>query len=357
MTLNFTSVGVMSGTSLDGVDMACCSFDYKDETWSYELIKAQTIIYDQHWKNLLSNAFNMSGSDLSKLHASYGKLLGQEIRKFISENNLRTNLISSHGHTVFHNPREGYTLQIGDGSSIAAITGIETVCDLRTTDVAMGGQGAPLVPIGDKFLFGGHKFCLNLGGISNVSYDEDDKRKAFDICPVNMALNHIAARKGQEFDIGGELAMLGSLDNTLLSKLNNLPFYNEKGPKSLGREWFEQNFLPLIDNTSYKAEDILHTLAVHIAMKISEVLPESPGTTMLVTGGGAHNSFLVETIEEHVSRKGIHVVIPDKNIIDYKEAVIFAFLGVLRKNNIPNALSSVTGARRDSVGGCIYSGK
>ncbi|MFN5325560.1 MAG: anhydro-N-acetylmuramic acid kinase [Bacteroidota bacterium] len=348
--------GVMSGTSLDGLDIAFCRFVAQGPQVGFELVYAETVPYDQEQKAQLSGAFHLDGSALIKLHADFGKFIGETVMRVGEENGCFPDLISSHGHTVFHRPDLGYTYQMGSGASIAAVSGVDTVCDFRTTDVALGGQGAPLVPIGDQLLFGGHRFCLNLGGIANISYEEGGEIIAFDICPANMALNLLANQAGLDFDNKGELAMSGQLNNQLLDKLNGLDLYKTKGPVSLGREWFEEQFMPLILQNEIPLPDRLRTISEHIALRISSVLFDSPGTTMLTTGGGAFNDFLVETIEEKVSSHGIHVVVPDAEIVAFKEAIVFALLGWLRTQEDVNTLASVTGAKNNSIGGCVYLG-
>lgn len=356
MNQKMTVAGVMSGTSLDGLDIAICSFEDISGRWVFEIIAAETFPYSPEWQNDLSSAFNSSAENLAKLHAKYGKYIGECLEVFFSEEGVYPQLISSHGHTVFHQPQNGFTFQLGSGAEIAASTGIDTVSDFRSTDIALGGQGAPLVPIGDHLLFGGHKFCLNLGGIANISYEKNNERIAFDICPANMPLNFLASKLGKEFDEDGEIAMAGTVNSELLSKLNALDFYSADAPKSLGREWFEKNFLPIIDDDKYSVEDRMRTVAEHIGIQIANTLFLSPGTTMLTTGGGAFNNLLIEVIEEQVSRHGIHVVVPDNNIVQFKEAIIFAFLGLLRIRKEPTALASVTGAKMDSPGGALYLG-
>lgn len=356
MALPITVAGVMSGTSLDGLDIAVCRFEPLSSRWAFDVLDTRTIPYSEEWREKLSMAFTATGHDLAGLHARFGNYIGSCVKQFCDEKMLRPDYISSHGHTIFHQPDKGFTLQIGSGAHIAAVSGIDTVCDFRTTDVALGGQGAPLVPVGDQILFGGHQFCLNLGGIANISFDKNQQRIAYDICPANMVLNYLSQQAGRSFDKDGELAADGIIIPALLEQMNSLSFYRKDPPKSLGREWFESEFLPAIENESYSIPDRLRTVTEHIGIQIANSLFLSPGTTMLTTGGGAYNNLLVEVIEEQVSRHGIHVVVPDATIVEFKEAIIFAFLGVLRVNNLPNALASVTGAAKDSIGGAVYRG-
>lgn len=356
MAFKYKVAGIMSGTSLDGLDIALCRFEEQNNKWSFEVIGTSTIPYTGEWKQRLAEAYHSDAVTLAQLHFDFGHYIGECVREFCNEIDEEPDLISSHGHTIFHQPEKGFTFQVGSGAAIAAASGIDTVCDLRATDVALGGQGAPLVPIGDAQLFGGHRFCLNLGGIANISFDKGDLRVAFDICPANMALNYLAEKTGLAFDEGGELAMSGNVLPDLLEQLNKLDFYQQTPPKSLGWEWFQQHFLPLIDNDKLSVEDRMRTVVEHIGIQISNCLSLSPGTTMLTTGGGAYNNLLIDVISDQVSRHGIHVVVPENQIVEFKEAIIFGFLGVLRITDNFNSLASVTGASFDSIGGAVYKG-
>ncbi|MBL0342295.1 MAG: anhydro-N-acetylmuramic acid kinase [Bacteroidetes bacterium] len=271
MAFEFKVAGIMSGTSLDGLDIALCRFIEQQSKWSFEVIGTSTIPYSGEWKKRLSEAIKSDGATLAQLHFDFGHYIGACVREFSDAIGEEPDLVSSHGHTVFHQPEKGLTFQLGSGAAIAASTGLDTVCDLRSTDVALGGQGAPLVPIGDLHLFGGHRFCLNLGGIANISFDEKEHRVAFDICPANMALNYLAELTGLAYDEGGELAMRGEIIPELLQQLNQLQFYHQKPPKSLGWEWFQQNFLPLISTTNFSVEDRMRTVIEHIEFKYQTV--------------------------------------------------------------------------------------
>ncbi len=347
---SYLSIGCMSGTSLDGLDLAACRFSF-DSSWSFEIVKAVTIPYSHKWVNKLATATSMNALDLALLNNEYGKFIGKSVADFCSDIPEKPDLVSSHGHTIFHQPKERLTLQIGNGASIAAYSGLPTACDFRSLDVALKGQGAPLVPIGDELLFGEYEFCLNLGGIANVSFSEDDERKAFDICPVNMAFNHFIKKLGYEYDLDGNLGRAGNIQDELLLLLNDLEFYQQNGPKSLGREWFENQFLPLIYSFQLTPEDILRTLYEHVSDQISRAVDQYPKGQILITGGGAHNVFLIELFSEKTKHK---TIVPSEQIIDFKEAVIFAFLGILRLRNEVNCLKSVTGSHHDHSGGVIY---
>ena len=348
--MHLTVVGLMSGTSLDGLDLCCVSFDF-DGTWHYRIIKAESVDYPAELRDKLASAQTMTAQEYARLHSDYGLYLGEQVRDFLQRNQLKVDLIASHGQTIFHQPSVRFTAQIGSGAGIAAVTGIDTVCDFRTTDVALGGQGAPLVPIGDAILFGQYDACLNLGGFSNISYAEGDKRLAYDISPVNYVLNHYAGKRGLAFDRDGALARSGKVDATLLEQLNALPFYTQNGPKSLGREWVEAEVYPLIEARGLSVEDVLATFVEHVSLQIARHVRHGQ---VLVTGGGARNVFLIERMQANAPQ--VRYVVPDALTIDFKEALIFALLGALYVADHPNCLATVTGAAHDNIGGCLYKG-
>jgi anhydro-N-acetylmuramic acid kinase len=288
-----------------------------------------------------------------ELHSEYGRFIGEQTNLFLKETGFTPDLIGSHGHTVFHQPEKHFTFQIGNGADIAASTQINTVADFRTGDVALGGQGAPLVPVGDQLLFSEYKYCLNLGGFANISFEKNKQRIAFDICPENFILNYFSEKQGFAFDRDGELGRKGKVDNDLLKKLNQLDFYQTNPPKSLGREWVEQVFMPVLNGFKITEEDKLRTVYEHIAQQITRTVSgKGDGNEkMLVTGGGAFNAFLYELISK---KAPIELVIPSNEIVNFKEALIFAFLGVLKITGQINCLSSVTGATRDHSSGVVF---
>lgn len=345
-----TALGIMSGTSLDGVDLALCSFKYNDEKWEYKIIDATTLPYSDEWKMKIQKAHQLSAYEFQLLHNEYGRYLGTLCNQFLKNQNIQPILIASHGHTIFHNPDLGLTFQLGHGVEIAAITEIDTISDFRVNDVALGGQGAPLVPIGDELLFNNFDFCLNFGGIANISTKINGKRVAWDICVANMAFNYISNQLGFEYDDKGQLAKQGKSVKQLLEQLNALPFFELSAPKSLGREFFEMQMKPLLDECNASPYDKLHTLVQHTAHQIAKNIHEK-NVTILCTGGGAHNSFLIETLGKLSKNKWI---LPDNKTINFKEALIFGFLGILRLNNQINCLQSVTGAKKDTCCGIIY---
>ena len=350
MTKKTNIIGLMSGSSLDGIDLVDVDF-WNDGKWHIEIVAKDNYDYDNDWRKKLSDAFYYDKNQLQNIDYQYGKLLGQVTKQFIDKFNLKPEFVASHGHTIFHKPQEHYTLQIGDGQALANECGITVINDFRTEDVLKGGQGAPLVPIGDKLLFSDYPICLNIGGIANVSYDVDSQRIAYDICIANQALNYLASRLSMPYDKDGLIAHSGLIDNQLLSTLNSHPFYSQNYPKSLGREFFEDNIKPLLENRVDIA-NLMATFVEHIAIQIGESVMTFPETSqLLITGGGAKNKFLVERIQAHTKH---HVVVPSDDIIDYKEALVFAFLGLLRSRNEINVLKSVTGAESDSSSGKIF---
>ena len=342
------AIGLMSGTSLDGIDLVYVKF-LKNEYSFFEIIHAETVSYTAEWKLLLQQAMHLSSDALLDLDVVYGKHLGSVLVDFISNYKItEIDFIASHGHTVLHQPEEGITLQIGSGVEIAKITQQKVVSDFRTQDVKLGGQGAPLVPIGDELLFSKYDFCLNLGGFSNVSFKKESKRIAFDICPVNIVLNHYANKIGLEYDENGSIASEGALNRSLLEKLNTLAFYNKEAPKSLGLEWVQQEIFPLIDAIEEDVASVLRTFVAHIAIQISKIIKDSD--SVLITGGGVFNSFLMQEIENY---SNIKIVQASDTLINYKEALIFALLGVLKIDNQINCLKSVTGAHKNHSSGVV----
>lgn len=344
----------MSGTSLDGIDLVCCDFKSSTNKYSYEVIHSKCIKYNSDWKNKLNNAIELSALELQLLDIELAEKFSKEIILFIEENKIENvDLISSHGHTIFHQPEKKLSLQIGAGHIISENCKIDTVCDFRKEDIAKGGQGAPLVPIGDQFLFSIYDYCLNIGGIANVSFQLNEKRIAYDICAANMVFNHFANHKNLEFDKDGLLASSGEINNELLEQLNSLEYYHKSFPKSLGKEWVFEILIKIIDQFEISIENKLRTFTEHIALQIAANCSTwgDSRTNMLVTGGGAYNKFLIERIQAHTSTE---IIIPDEITVDFKEAIIFAFLGYLKYNDINNCLSSVTGASNDHSSGVIY---
>ncbi len=350
MTLKYI-IGTMSGTSLDGLDIACCSFARGKNRWEYTIKEAITIPYTPDLVNLLKGAAGCSGMELIERHHEYGKYIGSEVLHFLELKKCKADLIASHGHTVFHQPGKGIAFQLGNGAAIAAFTGISTVSDFRILDVAHGGQGAPLVPFGDRLLFGEYDACLNLGGFSNISFEKGNRRIAYDICPVNTVINLLSQKAGFAMDKNGAMAAGGMIIPPLLSELNDIEYYRKQFPKSLGLEWLEQQVLPLIAAHRTGIPDLLRTVYEHISLQIAVALNSTGGKNVLVTGGGACNNFLMDLIAK---KTRIRLIIPEEKTVHYKEALIFGLLGMLRYLGEINSYSSVTGASRDLSLGVVH---
>lgn len=343
------AIGLMSGSSLDGLDLALVRFTSDEDRYSYAILEAETMPYPATWSERLAKAFLSKPEDLRPLDLEYGAYLGKCVKDFVTKHNVKPDLIASHGHTVFHRPEKRYTLQIGDGQALADNCGFLTINDFRSEDVLKGGQGAPLVPIGDKLLFGDYDICLNIGGIANLSFDMNGRRIAYDICIANQALNWLAQREGFDYDKDGMLARSGKINEELLNSLNDNMFYRQHPPKSLGREFFESHQKQHLE--TYATNDAMATFVEHIAQQIGHSISSLTPGKMLITGGGAHNIYLIERIQHYTKH---HVVVPDAQTVDYKEALIFAFLGLLRLEGLTNVLCSVTGAPSDSCSGHIW---
>lgn len=348
---SYTVIGVMSGTSLDGMDLVYHTL-FWDNQWHYKIHAAETVPYTEEWKIILSDLPNKPVAEIKKLDANYTIYLAEIIQKFIEKYQINNvDLVASHGHTALHQPNLGITYQIGNLPIIAEILNTQVVCDFRVQDVALGGQGAPLVPIGDALLFAEYDFCLNLGGFANLSTTVNKNRIAYDICPVNIALNYYMQKLGKDFDDKGQLAATGKINQTLLNSCNALPFYKKSYPKSLGYEWVLENIFPKIEKYNLKIPDILRTLIAHISYQITHEINKKRHAKVLVTGGGAFNDFLISEINKRTKNK---LVIPDPKIIAFKEALIFGLLGVLKLREETNCLSSVTGAIKNHSTGKIY---
>lgn len=352
---NYTMIGLMSGTSGDGLDIAYCSYELHDQ-WSYEILDAVTIPFPKELGTQLMNCHRLSALELALLDVDFGKWMGEKVREYCSEKQIKPMAVCSHGHTVFHQPSRGLSLQIGNGWALHQASGQKVINDFRMQDVQLGGQGAPLVPIGDRLLFTTINFCINLGGIANISMESAGKRIAFDTCPFNLLLNAQANALGAEYDKDGAWAKEGVLNEKLLKALNELPYYNISDAKSLGREDLENDFIPLISSSGLTEKDILRTLVEHYAFQIAKIIKQHQSTdqpSVLITGGGAYNSFFVEQLDRQLDNKWINTFATPE-LIEFKEALVFGFLGVLRLRNESNCLASVTGASKDSSGGVIY---
>ena len=344
----YFAIGLMSGTSLDGLDICYAKFQ-NITNWEFEILKTETIPYSLEWKNRLQNAILLSAEDLLALDKEYGFYLGEKTQEFISKNNITDlDFIASHGHTVFHQPQRKFTLQIGDGRAIKLTTKKPVIYDFRSQDVLMGGNGAPLVPIGDELLFSQYDACLNLGGFSNISLQKNHQRIAFDISPVNVVLNYFAEKLGKNYDENGDFARNGAINFKILEELNTLTFYQKPAPKSLGVEFVNSEIFPLLKDEI--PENIIATFTEHIAEQIAKVFNDNQLKTVLVTGGGTFNTYLLEKIR---GKSQTELIVPDENIINFKEALIFAFMGVLRLRNEVNVLCSATGSSENHCSGIL----
>ena len=405
-------IGLMSGSSLDGLDIAYVHLSPAPNQkspparggWEFQFVHTDCYAYPAGWRERLAGAVKLPARDYLLLHAEYGHWLGEQVLRFVAAHGLeyQVQLIASHGHTVFHEPAQRMTAQLGDGAAIAAVTGINVVSELRAMDVALGGQGAPIVPVGEGLLLGEYVLLLNLGGIANVSAQSTGAgpaaqggsagRVAFDVAPANRVLNELAGDAGLPFDNGGLLAASGKVDEVLLEKLNALPYYGQTYPKSLGNEFGLETVLPLVRGAGLRVADGLRTYVEHLAAQIGRAVEglgfsggkgpagesggkgadpagesggdgaaghegAGPAVKILVTGGGAHNGFLVERLRARLAELGVDVVVPEKALVDYKEALVMALIGVLRWREENNVLASVTGASRDSIGGAVWIGQ
>lgn len=365
----------MSGSSLDGLDIAYVHLNETAGAWTYEIQQTACYPYNSEWINKLEHAVSLGAIDYQLLHAEYGNFIGENVNRFINENSLQyqVQIVASHGHTTFHVPQKKMTAQLGDGAAIAAKTNINVVSDLRSMDVALGGQGAPIIPIGEKLLLSGYNFYLNLGGIANISTHVNSPGNsensandfiAFDICPANRVLNLLAQKEKKAFDENGEMAARGSVNLPLLNQLNQFGYYKLPFPKSLANDFGTNEVFPLIDRANCSTADALRTYVEHICMQIKNsaatILKKfefpSVGLKILATGGGAHNSFLVERLKLALQELNIELVIPEARLIDFKEALVIALIGALRWREENNVLASVTGASRSSVGGAVWIG-
>lgn len=361
----YRAIGLMSGSSLDGLDIAFTEFHENAGTWNYEILETGCYPYTPDLMQRLKNATALSARDYLLLHVEYGHYIGKEVNRFIEENGLQYQvaLIASHGHTTFHLPSQKMTAQLGDGAAIASETNLPVVTDLRALDVALGGEGAPIVPIGERLLLSGYDYFLNLGGIANITVN-GEKYIAFDVCAANRVLNMLADKIGKEFDEDGQLAASGKINFTILEKLNGLEYYKQPFPKSLANDFGTDTVFPILHNASLSIPDAMRTYVEHIVIQIKNVilnlnkqLPATGKQQLLATGGGALNTFLIERLTKELLAINIEIIVPEKELVNYKEAMIMAFIGVLRWRQEYNVLSSVTGAARDSINGALWTGQ
>ncbi len=364
----YRTIGLMSGSSLDGLDIAYVQLEENGGKWNYEIIQSACYPYSAEWYQKLSSATSLNALDYQLLHTEYGRYLGAQVNQFIRDNDLhfKVQLIASHGHTSFHVPEKRMTAQLGDGAAIAATTGINVISDLRSMDLALGGQGAPIVPIGEHLLWDRYDLFLNIGGIANISYRGPRQHIAFDICPANKVLNMLSSQAGRKYDEGGELAQAGRINVALLNQLNALSYYGHPYPKSLSNQFGTDRVFPMFAAAAIDTKDGLRTFVAHIAWQVknaiglikkAETLSAGTGLRLLATGGGVHNSFLMSCLTDELQTENVQIIIPDQHLVNYKEALIMALIGVLRWREENNVLASVTGASRNSIGGAIWMGQ
>lgn len=365
--MTYKAIGLMSGSSLDGLDIVFAHFTETAGKWTYEIVTADCYEYTDQWRERLRTATMLSARDYCLLDTDYGHYLGQMVNRFSEEKNvsLQADLIASHGHTTFHMPEARMTAQLGDGAALAAETSMAVISDLRAMDVALGGQGAPIVPVGESLLFPEYALFLNLGGIANLSCHRQDTVEAFDVCAANSVLNAMASRLGRSFDQDGVLAAGGRPNEALLTRLNRLAYYQQPWPKSLANSFGLESVLPLLDEEGISIQGKLSTYVEHIAIQVASAIRKllaegpiaSPTPRLLVTGGGAFNGFLIERLTRHLTPLGIEVVIPEEAVVIFKEALIMALLGILRWRERVTTLPAVTGASRPSIGGALWMGQ
>ncbi len=357
-------IGLMSGSSLDGLDIVYTILEEIGGKWGFSIEAEKCVPYDDAWRAKLQHPLQLTAADFLLLHSQFGHFTGKQVNLFIEENSLhhKIHFIASHGHTALHKPGERTTFQIGDGAAIAAATSLPVITDLRSLDVALGGQGAPIVPIGEKLLFPQHQLFLNIGGIANLSY-HNHSAVAFDVCPANRVLNALAAQAGDLYDHGGELARKGNVDEKLVSQLNNQDYYGKPYPKSLANEFGSEILMELITASGLSTEDALASYVAHIAQQVqlavAEIKSNHPAENidhLLVTGGGAFNHYLMEQLTNALGSVGVNVEVPHDYVVRNKEALIMALIGTLRWREETNVLHSVTGAERDSIGGALWMG-
>lgn len=386
---NYKVIGLMSGSSLDGLDIAYCNFEVIDGEITWQLLEKETVKFEEKWIARLAHLPVQSARVLAQTHAYFGRYMAELVNDFIKKNNITPDLIASHGHTIFHEPERYFTTQIGDGAALAALTGITTVCDFRTQDIALAGEGTPIAPAADRYLFSGYDFYLNIGGIANITCDVNGKYIAFDTSPANQVLNLLANEMGLPFDLNGEIARSGRMIHDLIDELNSVDYFHKKYPKSLDNNWIRQHIFPIIQKNNSKIADKLHTytrfIAIQIGESIKRIFEQESATLssdtlkvsddlgqdavkssdtfevsddkkyrMLATGGGTFNQFLIEQIQAECKALDVEIILPEREIIEYKEAILMGLMGVLRMEGLPNCFSSVTGAKMDTVGGAVY---
>lgn len=354
-------IGLMSGSSLDGLDICYAQFEESRGHWSAEMLHTACVPYTQEWIAQLRHAQQLNLADFLKLHTAYGRYVAQLVQSFIDEHALehKVHFVATHGHTVFHEPAAHTTFQLGDGATMAALLGLPVISDLRAMDVALGGQGAPIVPIGDRLLFGNFDILINIGGIANMSLHQGNQQYiAFDVCVANQALNALAQQMGHEYDASGAIAASGTVLPAILQQLSAHPFYAAAAPKSLSNAQAMDLVQAFILDENYSVPDKLNTICHLLVAQIAAAIPmATEARKALVTGGGAFNSYLMQLLQKQMAQQHIELIIPDEKIIAFKEALVMGLIGTLRWREDVNVLAAVTGAQRDSVSGALWMGQ
>jgi anhydro-N-acetylmuramic acid kinase len=346
----YQAIGIMSGSSLDGLDICAVKFTYESKQWSFSFLASEVFPFSDSLLAQLQKVRALSGLELTQLDMELGTWIGQKVNHLIKTNDLTIDVIGSHGHTVFHQIDERFSLQIGNGQVIAQSTDIPVVADFRLQNILLGGQGAPLVPIGDWHLFHDFDIYINLGGIANVTIKREDQLMAGDVVPCNQVLNALSTRLGFSYDDKGRFARQGKLLEDWLNALKANNFYKQALPKSISNEWIHNTYLQNLPDADTK--DLLHSFSTFIAHEITDLIPDQHPQKVLVTGGGAYNDFLIDLIQKQ--RPLARITVPPSQLIDFKEALIFALMAVLKLENLPNCLASYTGAKKDLSTGVVF---
>lgn len=345
----------MSGTSLDGLDLCAVEFERTNGRWTYRIHAFETIPYrGTLWPEHLTAAYRDRGALRTQVSHEFALWCQGQWLDFGARHQFAAHAVAHHGHTVEHDPLRGITVQIGHEASAFASSPIPVVGDFRSGNVARGGQGAPLVPLADRDLFEDFAVCVNLGGFSNASWtDGGGLRRAGDLGPCNGLLNPLAGELGRDYDPEGTYAATGTARPT--PDLEKLHYYGAPFPKSLGREWMETDFLPAFNaKRPNRTEDALATASAHIAWSIAQGLraANAPKGPALLSGGGAYNTDLIRRLRE-TAPEWEWTVAP-KDILEAKEALAFAYLGLLRLRGEPNVLASYAGGTADGCDGSIF---
>lgn len=354
-------LGLISGSSLDGLDMAICQFDEQATSQlEWEVIHTQTAGFPEGLLSRLVRSTELSTRELMELEVEFSKFCASESLDFLTKAKCSVDYIASHGHTVFHYPEDGYTVQIGKGSIIAELTGIPSISDFRSNDIALRGQGAPLAPIVERYLYPGYNVYFNLGGIANFSIHEKSNIRSIDSCPCNQVLNFLISANGLPYDDRGRVARSGKVNDQLLKEWSSLEYFKLSGPKSMDNSWVHQIFIPVMNKYHLSMKDALATMveftALQLSKDISKLLQLDSITQMsgFVTGGGAYNDYLLERMTYHFQKLGLSLEVPDAQTIEFKEAILMSLMGYLRILERPNTIPTVTGAAKMSIGGAVY---